>query len=204
MSAVGRNLPHDSARGHVTGESIYIDDMPPLKNELIVDFVWSHVAHGEIRSIDLEGARKLDGVAGLFTYRDLAHNIFGPIIADELLIAESEVSFIGQPIVVIAAENRDAIAAAKKAIKVEIDALEPISPSTTRRSISPSSGRFDTSTAAISRADSLRLTTFSKASSSTAARTTSISNRRPHSPSRASSTSSWSIHRRRTLQRFNT
>lgn len=126
MSSVGRNLPHDSAHGHVTGESIYIDDLPRAHNELIVDFFWSQVAHGRIRSLDLERARKLPGVVALFTHRDLAHNLFGPIIEDELLLAEDIVTFIGQPIVVIAAENRDAIRKAKEAIAVDIEEYEPV------------------------------------------------------------------------------
>src|SRR5256885_1061749 len=117
---------HDSARGHVTGESIYIDDMPPLKNELIVDFFWSPVAHGRIRSLGLERAREVDGVAALFTYRDLHCNLFGPVISDEILLSEDKVTFIGQPIVIIAAENRDAIKAAKSAIAIDIEELEPV------------------------------------------------------------------------------
>ena len=80
MSSVGRNIPHDSARGHVTGESIYIDDMPPLPGELLVDFVWSPFAHARIRSIDFADAATLPGVVALYTYRDLHHNPLGPIM----------------------------------------------------------------------------------------------------------------------------
>src|SRR5207244_246779 len=126
MSSVGKNIPHDSARGHVSGESIYVDDMPPLRGELIVDFFWSPVAHGRIRSLDLEKARALPGVVALFTHRDLQHNLFGPIIQDEILLAEDKVTFIGQPIVVIAAESRAAIRAAKEAIAIDIERLEPV------------------------------------------------------------------------------
>ena len=123
---VGRNIPHDSARGHVSGESVYIDDMPPMRGELLVDFFWSRVPHGRIRSLDLTQARNVPGVAGLFTAADLPHNIFGPIIADEPLLAEEFVTFVGQPIVVIAAETREAIRAAKEAIVIDIEPYEPI------------------------------------------------------------------------------
>lgn len=126
MSTVGQNIPHDSARGHVTGESIYIDDMPVMRNELLVDFFWSPIAHGRIRSLDIEPARKVPGVVALFTYRDLHHNLFGPIIQDELLLAEDVVTFIGQPIIVIAAESREAIRLAKAAIVIDIERLEPV------------------------------------------------------------------------------
>src|SRR5216684_9008299 len=123
MSSVGKNIPHDSAVGHVSGESVYIDDVAPLRGELIVDFVWSPVAHGRIRGIDFGDAGSF---AHLFTYRDLHHNLFGAIIQDEFLLAEDVVSFIGHPIVVVAAESRVAIRAAKAAIKVDIEELEPV------------------------------------------------------------------------------
>src|SRR5687767_9253485 len=123
---VGRDVPHDSARGHVTGESVYIDDMPPMPGELLVDFVWSSYAHARIRGIDFANAATLPGVVALYTYHDLVHNQLGPIIHDEPLLAEEICMFRGQPIVVIAAESRDAILAAKNAIKVDLEELKPI------------------------------------------------------------------------------
>lgn len=124
---VGRNIPHDSAPGHVSGESIYVDDMPFTANELIVDFYPSPVAHGKIIKLDLSEASKVPGVVGLYTYKDLGgNNKFGPIIADETLLAEDIVEFIGHPVVVIAAETRQAIKAAKKAINLEIEELKPV------------------------------------------------------------------------------
>lgn len=126
MTVVGRNIPHDSARGHVTGESIYIDDMPPATNELYVDFVWSPYAHARILSVDVEPARSLPGVAGIYTYRDLQHNGFGPVLHDEPLLAEDLCVFRGQPIVVVAADSREAAAAARRAVVVTFEELPPI------------------------------------------------------------------------------
>ncbi|HEX9162942.1 MAG TPA: xanthine dehydrogenase molybdopterin binding subunit [Thermoanaerobaculia bacterium] len=126
MPVVGRNVPHDSAVGHVTGQSIYVDDIAPAAGELIVDFLWSPLAHARIRALDLEPARGIAGVVGLFTHRDLHHNLFGPIYKDEILLAEDECTFRGQPIVVIAAETSQAIHEAKKAIRLDLEALKPI------------------------------------------------------------------------------
>ncbi|HEY9787477.1 MAG TPA: xanthine dehydrogenase molybdopterin binding subunit [Candidatus Obscuribacterales bacterium] len=127
MSSVGKNIPHDSARGHVTGESVYIDDMPFAKNELLVDFVGSPVAHGRIRGIDSSAAEKIPGVVACFTYKDLGGiNKFGPILQDEVLLCEDHSSFIGEPIVVIAAENHKALKKAKKAVRIDIEELTPI------------------------------------------------------------------------------
>jgi xanthine dehydrogenase large subunit len=126
MSIIGKNLPHDSAAGHVTGESVYIDDMQPTRNELLVDYFGSPFAHGKVRSLNLDAARQVPGVVGLYTYKDLKHNIFGPITQDEILLVEDEAQFLGQPIVVIAAENHEAIKQAKAAVKLDMQELEPI------------------------------------------------------------------------------
>jgi xanthine dehydrogenase large subunit len=123
---VGRDVPHDSAAGHVTGESIYIDDIPRQPGELAVGFVWSPHAHARILSIDLEAARAVPGVVGLYTCDDLAHNILGPIIQDEPLLAESVCAFRGQPIVVVAAESAAALAAGRDAVRIAYEVLEPI------------------------------------------------------------------------------
>lgn len=127
MSIVGQNVPHESAHGHVSGESIYIDDLPHSSDELIVDYFYSPVAHGKIISLDLDEARKVEDVVGVYTHKDIpGENRFGPMTPDECLLVEDTVEFIGHPIVLIAAENRKAIKAAKKAIRIEIEELEPV------------------------------------------------------------------------------
>lgn len=126
MSVIGKNIPHDSAKGHVTGESVFIDDIPFSKNELIVDFLGSPFAHAELISIDLSKAEKVEGIVGLYTHKDLASNIFGTIIQDEHLLVEHVATFIGEPIVIIAGENKKAISEAKKLIKLEMKELEPV------------------------------------------------------------------------------
>lgn len=123
----GKNLPHDSAVTHVAGESEFIDDMPPIRGEVIVGWLGSPVAHGRIRRLDLEAARALPGVVGLFTAADLGgHNLIGTIIKDEPALAEETLSYIGQPIVVIAGESRRAVERARRAIVLEVEELEPV------------------------------------------------------------------------------
>ena len=127
MSAIGKDIPHDSAPGHVSGESIYIDDFPPARGELLVDFYYAPVSHARIKSLDLESAAKIKGVVGLYTYKDLpSDNLFGPIIKDECLLVEELIEFMGHPIVVIAAENRKAIEKAKKAVATIDDAINDV------------------------------------------------------------------------------
>lgn len=127
MGAVGQKIPHESAKGHVTGEALYLDDMPFAKNELIVDFVGSPVAHGLIQSIDLEAAKAVPGVKAVLTYRDIpGHNLFGPILVDEFFLVEERCEYVGQPIVVIAAQTRKALKRAKALVQLDITPLEPV------------------------------------------------------------------------------
>src|SRR5438094_10599750 len=127
MPSIGKDIPHDSARGHVAGESIFIDDMPPARGELLVDFIGSHVAHARIKSVDVSAALKSPGVACAIAATDIpGRNLFGPIIQDEHLLASDEAVFLGDPIVILAASTREQLRAAKKLVKIEVEELPPI------------------------------------------------------------------------------
>src|SRR5438270_12281918 len=127
MPLVGSPVPHESAHAHVTGEAIYIDDLPPSCNELFVDFVGSSLAHARIVAIDVAAAARIDGVAAVFTADDVpGDNRFGPILHDEELLAAGECHHIGQPIVAIAANSRAALRAARAAVRIELEELPAV------------------------------------------------------------------------------
>jgi xanthine dehydrogenase large subunit len=126
MPAVGKNIPHDSAVGHVTGQSTFLDDVPPASGEWLVDFLGSPVAHGRIRNVDLSEAAAIPGVI-LMTFKDIpGHNAVGPVMKDEHILAEEEVQYIGDAIVLIAAQDRATINRAKKEIRLDVEELPPI------------------------------------------------------------------------------
>ena len=127
MNIVGKNIPHDSAITHVTGSSEFVSDIPKLNNEVLVDFFQSTEAHAEILNIDLSQAREIEGIIGLYTYKDITGvNKLGPINQDEVLLAENKVEYYGQPIVIIAGETIESINKAKKAIKVSYKPIKHI------------------------------------------------------------------------------
>src|SRR5688572_18124195 len=110
MTSVGKDIPHDSAVTHVTGESIFLDDLPPLAGELLAGIVPSPVAHGRIKKLDLSASANVPGVIAVLTARDIpGHNLCGPVVKDEYLIVENEAVFLGQPLAIIAAESADAL-----------------------------------------------------------------------------------------------
>ena len=111
----GKQLPHDSAVGHVTGEALFVDDITPAKNELIVDFISSPVAHGKIKSLNSMELAQQDGISGVFTHSDIpGENHYGPVVQDEPILVEETVQYVGQPIAIIAGESHEAIRKAKK------------------------------------------------------------------------------------------
>lgn len=127
MPTIGQPVPHDSAAGHVTGAALFIDDLPRRVDELVVGFVGSPAPAGRIKSIELKAARNVPGVAVALTATDVpGHKEFGPLFRDEPVLADGEVLYVGQPVVVIAAENRDTLEQAKRLVKINVAAAEPI------------------------------------------------------------------------------
>jgi xanthine dehydrogenase large subunit len=127
MTVLGKAIPHDSSREHVTGEAVYIDDMAPPWNELLVDFVGSHLAYGRIRSIDMTVAFRLDGIVAALTHADVpGENTFGPVFHDEELLASTECHYVGQPVVALAGTSREALQAARKAVRIELEPLPAV------------------------------------------------------------------------------
>ena len=115
------------APGHVTGRSIYVDDIPAMDGMLYIKIFDSPVAHGKIRSVDHKEAGQTEGVIKIFSYKDIpGENQIGGIIPDEPLLADTEVHFCGQPILIIAAESEDAAEEALHAIKIDIEPLPVI------------------------------------------------------------------------------
>lgn len=109
---------------HTRGESRYVDDVPPPEDMLYAAVFGSPVAHGTVRSLELETARARAGVVAVLTAQDIpGENQIGPIIADEPLLAEGEVHFRGQPIALVVATSPDGARRALESITCEIDEL---------------------------------------------------------------------------------
>jgi xanthine dehydrogenase large subunit len=127
MSLCGKAIPHDSAREHVTGEAVYIDDLPPICNELLVDFVGSPLAHARIKSLDATAAARIDGIVAVYTCADVpGENTFGPVFHDEELLAREVCHYIGQPVVLLAGTSKAALQAARAAVRIELEPLPAV------------------------------------------------------------------------------
>ncbi|MEM9346132.1 MAG: xanthine dehydrogenase molybdopterin binding subunit [Planctomycetota bacterium] len=125
----GAAIPHESALGHVTGTADYIEDLPRMADELIVGFVGAPFTSGTLTRIDIKAARKTPGVVAVLTSSDLPESgvrTFGPIFHDEPFLIDTDVEYLGQPVVVIAAENEDALRLAQSLVVIDGEPKEPV------------------------------------------------------------------------------
>ncbi|MBL1280328.1 MAG: molybdopterin-dependent oxidoreductase [Fluviicola sp.] len=115
------------SKGHVTGKSIYLDDIPTLSGTLFGVVFDSPKAHGHINSVDYSKALTLPGVVRILTHEDVTgENQIGGIIPDEPLFATDEVHFQGQPIALIVAKSEHIASKARKLIEIDITEKEII------------------------------------------------------------------------------
>jgi len=109
------------SKGHVTGKSIYLDDIPLIQGTRFGVVFDSPIAHGTITSIDYSKALALPGVIKIITHEDIpGENQIGGIIPDEQLFSSTEVHFVGQPIALIIAESDQIAFEARKLIEIDI------------------------------------------------------------------------------------
>ncbi|KAK4050059.1 hypothetical protein OIO90_005249 [Microbotryomycetes sp. JL221] len=126
LETTGQSLPHTSGLQHVTGEAVFIDDLPKHNNELNLVLVLSTKAHAKILSVDTSEALELEGVVGYVDHRDLHDpkaNYWGAAALDETFFAVDEVVSHGQIIGGILATTKLAATRAARAVKIEYEDL---------------------------------------------------------------------------------
>ncbi|UTV98051.1 xanthine dehydrogenase molybdopterin binding subunit [Marinomonas rhizomae] len=116
---------HESAIKHVTGQAVYIDDMPEWPNELHVATGLSTEAHADIVSINLDKVRAYPGVVDVIVQADIPGEVdVSPVLSGDLLLAGDFVHFIGQSIFAVAATSLRAAKQAVALAEIEYKARE--------------------------------------------------------------------------------
>lgn len=130
MKAVGARLPRYDGIEHVTGRTVFVDDVL-APGTLVVKALRSPSHRATITGLDVSKAEAMPGVKAVVTWKDVPLLEYGHLAAlgipaDEPLLAKDEVRYKGQPIAVVAAEDEDTANAAIAAMKLELDELEPL------------------------------------------------------------------------------
>ncbi len=112
---------------HVTGRTRYVDDIPEHEGTCLAKAYYSRCAHGEIININTKAAEKLKGVVRILTHKDIpGENQIGGIVRDEPLLADKDVHFYGQPVLLIVAEDEDIAEKALDLIEIKYKEKEII------------------------------------------------------------------------------
>ncbi|XCN71380.1 MAG: molybdopterin cofactor-binding domain-containing protein [Candidatus Electrothrix aestuarii] len=112
---------------NVQGKSLFIDDLPLAEETLYGAVIPSPSPHGRIIGFQTDKALTAKGVKAVLRAQDISGtNQIGNVILDELLFAEQEVHFLGQPLGLIVAESASAARLALSLLEIKIEELAPI------------------------------------------------------------------------------
>ena len=128
IGGVSEPLEHDSSSKHVTGEAVYVDDIPEPPNTLHVQIGMSTRAHAKIKSLNLEGVESASGVKTILTAADIVgSNDFGHAqLSDDRVFADGIVEFHGQAIFAAVADSYHQARSAVRSAQISYEDLEPI------------------------------------------------------------------------------
>ncbi len=136
--AVGQSAPRKEDPMLLRGQGHYTDDIA-LPGQAYAVMVRSQNAHGIIRSIDVEAARKMPGVLGVYTAVDLKD--YGPLKCIvpfnnrdgspmkkplRTALATEKVRYVGDPVAFVVAETLLAAKDAAEAVNVDVEALPAV------------------------------------------------------------------------------
>ena len=126
-TGTGRSVLHESAEKHATGEAIYVDDRLESADQLHLYARLSPHAHANITRLDVSPCYDFDGVALVITSKDIPGELdIGTIFPGDPLLADGKVEYVGQPVLIVAADDPEtAYQAAQEAI-IEYEELEAV------------------------------------------------------------------------------
>ena len=124
FGGVGSSSPHDSARRHVSGRAIYVDDIPEPAGTLEAYVAQSRHAHARILKLDLARVRSAPGAVAVVAVGDVPGiNDVGPVKRDDPIFADGLVQYHGQSLFAVAATSLDA---ARRAAELAEIVYEPL------------------------------------------------------------------------------
>ena len=107
---------------HVTGKSIYVDDLPELQNTNHAIILPSPVAHAKLLGLDTSLVNDHKDLVKIITAEHIpGENQIGGIIPDEELLVDNDIHFMGQALAIIVAKNINSAHEIRDKIKIEYE-----------------------------------------------------------------------------------
>jgi len=123
---IGKSILRADAWDKVTGSAKYVADIQTkdMKFGLVLR---STEHHALLRDLNTATAKQIPGVTAIITLDDVeGSKYYGPINPDRPILAHDKVRFVGEPVAIIVAETLAAAGAARDAIQVTYETLEPV------------------------------------------------------------------------------
>jgi CO/xanthine dehydrogenase Mo-binding subunit len=123
--SIGASVPRIEGFGKVTGRARYVDDLR-VPGVLHGRTVRSTVARGTIRRVELDPAFDWRGIV-IADHRDIpGDNVVALIADDQPLLAAKHIRHAEEPILLLAHEDPERVEAAVRAVRVEVEPLDPV------------------------------------------------------------------------------
>jgi carbon-monoxide dehydrogenase large subunit len=137
---VGQPVPRQEDPTLLKGQGRYSDDVN-LDGQVYAVMVRSQVAHGLLKGIDADEARKMPGVLGIWTGKDLNDAGYGALKTVMMVpqrdgsqmktptrysLATDKVRFVGDPVAFVVAETAAQAKDAAEAVVLDIEALPAV------------------------------------------------------------------------------
>ncbi|MGF7058160.1 xanthine dehydrogenase family protein molybdopterin-binding subunit [Brassicibacter mesophilus] len=130
---IGKGVKKVDSSSILNGQPIYTDDLIFHKDVLIIKLLRSPHAFAKIKKIDINKAKKVEGIVEIYTYKDVPQVRYSesgesypdPTPYDRMLL-EPIVRYVGDEVAIIVGENEIAVEKAIKLIEVEYEVLEPV------------------------------------------------------------------------------
>lgn len=125
LKQVNKSKKRVDAKAKVTGKAKFGADLK-FANMLYGKVVRTKYPYAKIKNVDISKAKKYPGVEAVMTAKDIPNNTFGVIIQNQRVLAEDEAIYIGDGIVMLAAESKEAAEEAAKLVEIEYEELKGI------------------------------------------------------------------------------
>ena len=133
-SGVGKSINRIDNPAKVTGHALYPGDYY-LPDQLYMKTIFAERPHAIVKSIDITGASRVEGVIAILTAKEVPNNEYGLMVRDQPVLCGpgsnnplgDRVRFVGDQIAVIIAENEPTADKAAKMIEVVFEDLPVIS-----------------------------------------------------------------------------
>ncbi len=135
---IGSPIPRPDALDKVTGAARYPADLfrPGM---LHAKAVFAHRPSARILRVDASEAQRIGGIRAVLTAADVPYNRFGLIEADQPLLCEDRVRFVGDRVALVVGETPEIAAAGAVAVRVEYEDLPIVTDP--REALEPESAR---------------------------------------------------------------